>query len=141
MNVQIHRVNDLDFGNDGIFVHRPAGDRQYHLAKRSRLRKFDKTPFRIEPVGRQDEDNGMASVYFIIELSLPVLAGADTGRLVEIEKYPLVAKALEQPLDLVGSSTIKIRMTDEDCRHTAPSNKSSSIAPRRRRLRGQPVER
>jgi hypothetical protein len=32
-------------------------------------------------------------------------------------------------------------MTDEDCRHTVPSNKSISIAPRRRRLTDKPDER
>src|ERR1700704_4797903 len=100
-----------------MFAARRDNDWEDRLAERARLSKLDKAPFAVEPIGGEDQDDGVGAVDLLIKLPFPVCSGRNAGVLVDIEKDAFEALVGEPCLDVGGDSIVAAGMGEKNPGH------------------------
>jgi hypothetical protein len=119
-------VELLDVGGDETLATRRHDYREDRLAQRPRLGELGEAPFALQPVRRQDQDDGVGAVDLLVERPLPVGAGLDAGMLVDVEERLVEAVRLEPRHDVGGDFIVEAGMGDENPRHEAKLGPSST---------------
>nr|WP_291746218.1 hypothetical protein [Bauldia sp.] len=96
------QVQLLQVVSDELVTVRRGDQREDRLAARACLSELGKAPFGIEPVRRQEQDDRLRPLQFVVKPLLPPLAGRDAEMLVDIEKAVFEAPALEPGEQIPG---------------------------------------
>jgi hypothetical protein len=97
------KIEMLNVGRDEHFAGGSFDEGEDGFAESAGLREFGEAPFAVNPIFREDDDDGVGAGDFAVERALPIRAGSKAGVLIEVSVKPFACSQVSRRAACSGS--------------------------------------